>query len=83
MIYIRNYLSYKSRNDLEIYKSFEPESTFTEICNPKKTNIVIGCIYKHPNMDINEFNEDYLNTIQDGPFRGCSGMEGEQKVPPP
>ena len=34
-------------------------------------------------MDINEFNEDYLNTIQDGPFRGCSGMEGEQKVPPP
>ena len=34
-------------------------------------------------MDINEFNEDYLNTIQDGAFRGCSGMEGEQKVPPP
>ena len=31
------------------------------ICYPKKTNIIIGCIYKHPNMNINEFNDDYLN----------------------
>ena len=27
-IYIRNYLSYKTSNDLKIYKSFELESTF-------------------------------------------------------
>ena len=47
-------------NDLKIYKSFELESTFIEICNPKKTNIVIGCIYKHPIMNINELNDDYL-----------------------
>ena len=47
-------------NDLKIYKSFELESTFIEICNPKKTNILIGCIYKHPIMNINEFNDDYL-----------------------
>ena len=57
LIYVRNHLSYKTRNDLKIYKTFELESTFFEICNPKKANIIIGCIYKHPNMNINAFNE--------------------------
>ena len=65
LIYIRNHLSYKMRNDLKIYKSFELESTFIEICNPKKTNVIIGCIYKHPNVNINEFNDDYLNELLD------------------
>ena len=64
-IYIRNHLSYKTRNDLKIYKSFELESTFIEIFNTKKTYIIIGCIYKHPSMNINEFNDDYLNELLD------------------
>ena len=64
-IYIRNHLSYKNRNNLKIYKSFELESTFIEICNPKKTNIITGCTYKHPNMNINEFNDDFLNELLD------------------
>ena len=63
LIYIRNHLSYKTRNDLN--KSFELESTFIEIFNPKKANTIIGCIYKHPNMNINEFNDDYLNELLD------------------
>ena len=65
MIYISNHLPYKTRNDLKIYKSFELESTVIEIFNPKKTNIIIGCIYKHPNMNINELNNDYLNELLD------------------
>ena len=65
LIYIRNHLSYKTRNDLKIYKSFELESTFIEICNTKKTNIIIGCTYKCPSMNINEFNDDYLNELLD------------------
>ena len=28
--------------------------------NPKKSN---GCIYRHPNMDLNGFNNDYLNPL--------------------
>ena len=36
-----------------------------EICNPKKTNIIIGCFCKHPDMNINEFNGDYLNELLD------------------
>ena len=58
-------MSYKTRNDLKICKSVELESTFIEICNSKKTNIIIGCIYKHANMNINEFNDDYLNELLD------------------
>ena len=37
LIYIRNHHSCKMKNDLKIYKFFELESTFLEICNPKKT----------------------------------------------
>ena len=65
LIYIRNHRSYKTRNDLKIYKSFELESAFIQICNTNKANIIIGCIYKHPSMNINEFNNDYLNELLD------------------
>ena len=34
----------------------ELESTFIEIINSKKSNIVVGCFYKHPNMDVLDFN---------------------------
>ena len=57
LIFIRNHLSYKTRNDLRIYKSFELGSTFIEICKPINTNIIIGCIYKDPDKN-NEFNDD-------------------------
>ena len=40
------------------------ECTFIEICNPEKTTI-IGCIYKHPNINVNELNDDYLNELLD------------------
>ena len=65
LIYIGNHLSYKTRIYLKIYKSFELESTFIEICNPKKTNITIVCIYENPNTKISEFNDDYLNDLPD------------------
>ena len=29
----------------------------------KKTNIVTGCIYRHPSMNPNELNEFYLNDL--------------------
>ena len=37
LLYIANHLSYKYRNDLNIYKKSELESTFIEIVNPKKS----------------------------------------------
>ena len=34
-----------------------------EIKNYKKSNIIIGCIYGHPIMDLNDFYNDYLNHL--------------------
>ena len=36
---------------------------FIEIINTKKANIVVGCIYKHPNMDVLEFNNQMLEKV--------------------
>ena len=52
LLYIANHLSYKSHNDLNIYKKFELESTFMEVINPQKSNIITGSIYRHPSMDL-------------------------------
>ena len=37
LLYIANHLSYKCRNDLNIYKKNELESTFIEIVDPRKS----------------------------------------------
>ena len=31
--------------------------------NPKKSNFFTGCIYKHPNMDVLHFKNNYLSQI--------------------
>ena len=63
--YIANNLSYKCRNELNIYKKNELESTFIEVVNPKKSNIIVEVIYRHPSMDLTDFNYNYLNKILD------------------
>ena len=65
LLYIANHLSYKSCNDLNLYKTNQLESTFIEILNSKKSNIFVGCLYKHPVMDNTDFNKNYLNPILD------------------
>ena len=63
LLYIANHLSYKCRNDLNIYKKNELESTLIEIVNPKKSNIIVGVIYRHPSMDLADFNSNCLNKL--------------------
>ena len=46
-----------------MYKSNMFKSIFVEICNKTKTSVIIGCIYRHPSMDLNEFNDDFLNPL--------------------
>ena len=57
--------SFKPRTDLNIYKANQLVSAFSEIINPKKSNIVIGYLYKHPNMDVLEFKNNYLSHISE------------------
>ena len=64
LLYIASHLSYKPRPDLNIYKVNQLESTFVEIINPQKSNIVIGCLYKHPNMDVLDFKNNYLQIFE-------------------
>ena len=42
VIYILDYLSYKTWNNLDIHEPFELESAFVEICNPKKRIILLN-----------------------------------------
>ena len=63
LLYISNKLSYKIRNDLKIYQKKQLESIFIEIINKKTKNIIIGCIYRHPCMQINDFNQNFLTPL--------------------
>ena len=59
--YINKRHSFKTLPDLAIYKPKKLEPNFAEVVLPKKSNLVVGCIYKHPCMDICTFNDHYLN----------------------
>ena len=63
LLYIANHLSYICCNDLNIYKKNKLESTFIKIANPKKSNILVGVIYRHPSVDLADFNCNYLNKL--------------------
>ena len=60
LLYIANHLSYKCRNDLNIYKNNELESTFIKILNPRKSNIIVEVIHRPPSMDLIDYNCSYL-----------------------
>ena len=39
------------------------QSTFIEIMNPKKSKIPVGTIYKHPSIDLTDFNSNNLYNL--------------------
>ena len=39
------------------------ESTFIEIVKPRKSNIIVWVIYRHPSIDLADFNCNYLNKL--------------------
>ena len=64
LLYIANHLLYKPSNDLNFYRKSESESIFIEVINPRKSNIIIGSNYKHPSIDLGDFNKNFLNFKQ-------------------
>ena len=65
LIYVKNDIIYKVRNDLKIYQSEKLESVFIEIIKSNNRNITVGCVYRHPSMEVNEFNSLFLNTLSE------------------
>ena len=61
LLYISKSLNYINRQDLNLYKTKELETTFIEVILPKrKINLVLGTIYRYPCIDSDEFNTQYL-----------------------
>ena len=64
LLYISSDLNYKVWNDLKMYKSKELKSVFIAIMNKgKEKNIIIGCIYKHFKLPIEEFHYQFLSPV--------------------
>lgn len=62
-IYLSEELNYIPRKDLQIQKEGELESVCIEILKPGKQNIIAMCLYRHPHMDLREFNDNYENLL--------------------
>ena len=65
LLYMKNNIDCKRRTDLEqlMYKSKELESVFVEAVNDGKKNKLYACIYRHPSMEIQDFNKNYLEPV--------------------
>ena len=65
LIYVKDGIDYKPREDLNMQKPKELESYFIEQINQKGKNSIIGIIYRHPCMDKHLFIEDYMKPLND------------------
>ena len=64
LLHISSSIKYKVCKDLNIYEAKELESTFIEIINKNRKNCIIGCIYKHPKMSIQDFDNILMLTLE-------------------
>ena len=63
LLYINKRLSYQLRDDLRSYDPGKIESTLIEIICSKSTNVIVGCIYKHPAFPINDFTNEFTSPL--------------------
>ena len=63
--YLKDHIDYVERKDFDFNSVGDFESSFTEIKFPKKKNLVIGCIYRHPtsNILVHEFNQCFIDPL--------------------
>ena len=54
----------KEEKDLSIYEAKELESIIIEIINKNRKTCIIGCIYKHSKMSVQEFNNILMPTSE-------------------
>ena len=65
LIYSKEGIDFRPRDDLTIYKSKELESYFIESITHKGKNTLIGVIYRHPCMEQKEFIDDYMQPLNE------------------
>ena len=53
LLYIAN-----PRTDFNLNIANQLESTFVEIVSSRKSNIILGCLYNYPSMDVSDFNKN-------------------------
>ena len=64
-LYFSNRYNFKETEDLCLYESKLLESVFVEILsNQPKQNIIVGCIYKHPEMAVSQFNKAIYTMLE-------------------
>ena len=63
LLFIIKRLSYELRNDLRLYDPGKIESSFIEIICSKSANVILGCIYKHPTLLINDFTNGFISPL--------------------
>ena len=61
--FVSKRLFYRLRNYLQLYHPPKTELTFKEIICSKLTNEVVGCMYKHPKLQINDFKSDSISPL--------------------
>ena len=62
-MYISDKISYKLRNNLNIYGSKQLESDFIEVLILNKQNLLIGTVYKDLSMNVSKSNHEYLTDV--------------------
>ena len=63
LLYISKRLSYQLRNDLRTYDPRKIKSIFIDIICSKSTNVIVGCLCKHPTLPINDFTNDFVSPL--------------------
>ena len=61
--YLTNYINYIERHDLALNSMGNFESTVIEINFPKRENLIVACIYRHPTskISIHDFNKNHMD----------------------
>ena len=72
LLYMKRKRSYKIRKDLKLYKPYKIEYVFVESIMPKRTNVIVWCIYRHSDNDTDDFNTNYQRSLLQKLSKGSS-----------
>ena len=63
-LYISVDIDFKPKNENKNYESKMIESLFIKIIHKNESNAIVGVLYRHPSMDMDDFNEAKLELLK-------------------